>query len=455
MLRGSHVEWSEPVARVIGRYIQALADGKYPSVLAATRDCRAELARLRSRRGGEDLSGPRSQGGVYGAIWRRARALRFHGLNTFWTPAEDRVVGRYVRALLARRYVSSLEAGANCAREFARLRRSRGANWAAVPRSEKAVQQRVHRLALKGGYALRRRRFTSEEEAVFRRYTQALVAGRCRDVGPTARECTAELARLRRRDPELRRSPPRSITAVTDSLRARTRALGWRWHDERWRPDEKRIMDRWVQRLSGPRPTRVRDAARICHTELTALHRSLCRRNPALSRSYHQRTLKTVESYLARWSRAAGRAVELGWTRSEDKIVQRHAVVLLNGGYADAEAAGDACRAELQRTVWRRSAKGPESSGPRTLVATRQRLRDVAHSLGRRWPKTSWTRAEMKVCRRWIRWYEKHRGIRRLSPWDSAVAGIQEELERMDSRRSLSACGARFAKERRRLLGLE
>jgi len=55
-------------------------------------------------------------------------------------------------------------------------------------------------------------------------------------------------------------------------------------------------------------------------------------------------------------------------------------------------------------------------------LRVRRAVRTIAHRLKQRWPKTAWTGLELTACRRWIRWYEKHRDVRRLRTWDTAAA---------------------------------
>jgi len=90
---------------------------------------------------------------------------------------------------------------------------------------------------------------------------------------------------------------------------------------------------------------------------------------------------------------------------------------------------------------------------PRTLEAAYSRVCLLAHGLEGRWPRTRWTDAEMQACRQWIRWYDRYRGVRRLSPWKTVAQGLQEEVERLGCNRTVTACWARFRKEWKRQHG--
>jgi hypothetical protein len=450
--------WPEPERRIVDRYVREVIQGRFESVNAAARACLDELRRLRAT--GRYVLPPkalRTIAGVRGAIWRSTHAARFHGLNTRWTPPEDRVIVRYARALIRRRYGTVHEAARECAREFERLRAGRsGTAWAAVPRNLKAIESRLYRRALAAGHVRWRFHLTPVEQAVYDRYARALADGRYRDVTWAARACLKVLGRLRRQGPAAARTPSRTLSSVCLQLSARAQKLGWSWVASRWRPEERRILDRHVRALAGREHPAIHLVARDCFNELVALYKRRRAEEPALRLAFRPRTFRTILTYLLRWSREKGRTVLPAWSPQEDKIVGRFARALIEARFADAPTAARACRLELTRLrrLWRTDDPTKlKGTRPRSLAATYSHLCKLAHRLNQRWPKTAWTDAEMKVCRQWIRWYDKHRGVRRLKTWDTVAEGMQEELERMNSRRSFSACQSKFWKEWRRVRG--
>jgi hypothetical protein len=294
------------------------------------------------------------------------------------------------------------------------------------------------------------------EQAAYDRYAQALADGRYRDVTPAARDCLKDIGRLRRQGPAAERRRPCTLSSVSLQLSTRAQRLGWRWVDSRWRPEEREILDRHVRVLAGREHPRLEPVARNCFNELEALYKRRRAEEPALRLAYRPRTYRTILTYLLRWSREKGRFILAVWTPQEDQIVGRYARALIEARYVDAPTAARACRLELARLrrQWRTDDPAKlKGTRPRSQAATYGHLCKLAHRLNQRWPKTAWTNAEMKVCRQWIRWYDKHRGVRRLKTWDTVAEGMQEELERMNSRRSFSACQSKFWKEWRRVRG--
>jgi hypothetical protein len=367
-----------------------------------------------------------------------------------WLAEEDRIVDRYVEALHLHRCRTSRRAAQECEREFQRLRAGQPERSAgAATRSLAAIEFRMYQRASAAGYVRWRYPVTSEEQAVYDRYARALARGRYRDVTPAARDCLKDLARLDRRGPAAGRRPPRTVSSVALQLSNRARKLGWSWVASRWRPEERRVLDRYVRVLAGREPPPVRRAARDCFNELEALYKRRRAEEPTSRVAYRPRTFRTILTYLLRWSREKGRAILPVWTPRENQIVGRYARALIEARYADAPTAAAACQRELARLrrQWRRDNPARfKGTRPRSMAATYGHLCILAHRLNQRWPKTAWTDEELSACRRWIRWYERHRGVRRLKTWDTVAEGLQEELERKNSRRSFAACQAKFAK---------
>ncbi len=459
MRQGIPAAWPEPERKLVDRYVRGVIQGRFVSANVAAQACFDELRRLRAKgRYALPSKALRTIAGVRGVIWRNTRAGRFHGLNTRWTPPEDRVIARYARALIRRRFLTVHEAALECSHEFERLRAGEsGPAWAAVTRNLKAIETRLYRRALAAGYVRRRFRVTPAEHAVYNRYARSLADGRYRNLAWAARDCLKALVRLRRQGSAMIHTPSRRLSAVSLQLSARAQKLGWSWVASRWRPEEREILDRHVRVLAGREHPLLEPIARDCFNELEALYRRRRAEEPASRLAYLPRTYRTILTYLLRWSREQGRTVLPEWSAQEDKIVGRFARALIEAKYADAPTAARACRVELARLRRQWRADDParfKGTQPRSLPAVYSQLCKLAHGLNQRWPKTAWTDAEVQVCRQWIRWYERHRGARRLKTWDTVAEGMQEELERINSRRSLAACQARFSRELRRARGM-
>jgi len=448
--RRQRIEWSAAANRLVRRYARAVSAGRIPTVAEAARACAAELDRL--PRASEDSLRP-ATATVYHAIWELTRGSRHHGSGTEWTESEDRIVRRHARGLIDDRYRNPAAAAKACVAAFRKAKsRRQPERWAPISRSVGALRARLVKLAQAEGYRPWRRRYRQWEQETIDRHVQAILDDRYDTVLAAAADCCRALGAHRRKLRPAGRPPVRSRTSIRDQLSRRARKHGWSWHDQRWRPDEQRILDRHAKRLTASDSASILSAARQCQAELRRLHERLLRRDPGLCQALRERTLSTLRTYLARRSREAGREPEYRWTEPEKRIVLRYARAVLAERFPDAQEAGDACLEVLTRRRLQRKSRSP---GPvRTRIAVREHVRRLAHTLGERWPKTRWTPKELTALRRTVDWYERNRGIRRLRPSVSAVEGLQLELEQMQSRRSLSACRARFWKEWQRQHGL-
>jgi hypothetical protein len=320
------------------------------------------------------------------------------------------------------------------------------AGWPVVPRPKSAVRERLREKAKSTGWVSLRVHWDRAETATLRRYVRALMEGHFRDTWSAARACLRALARLHRPGPAVSRTPK----AVRDRLVLLARSLGWSQSATRWLPEERRILERYVRALVSGRYVSPSLAARDCSAELDRLHRRLRRESSTCG--FFPRRVNTIANYLHRWSCDRGRPVTADWTDAEVRVIRRHAQGLASGEHADGRAAAGACLLELQ-ALRRRRWRLFRHIRPRAKTSVSQQLREFAHETGEHWPKSGWTAEELRACQRWVRWYERHRRVRRFRPWAVAAEGLQQELEQMHSRRSVEACAARLWKERRRLYG--
>jgi hypothetical protein len=161
-----------------------------------------------------------------------------------------------------------------------------------------------------------------------------------------------------------------------------------------------------------------------------------------------------VKCFIERRAPELGRQLISVWRADEDAVVGRYALALLDGEYRDGDAAALACCRELarQRRRWRSAdPRRYRRALARSREAVHTHIVELAHEHHRCWPKALWTGAEMRVLRSWIPWYRRNHHRRNSSPTKTVAAGIQEELERLGSRRTVAACYGQFTKQWRRL----
>jgi hypothetical protein len=425
--------------RVIGRFVQAVADGRYDAIAKAARACLQELERIRPG------SAPaRSYLTVYSHLFSGARSARRGSLNSFWTPAEQAVVDRSVKALVLGRFRTAQEAADACHGEFTRRWQRRPATSPVVPRTRQAIFMRILKGAQAAGYTSIRERWTPAEVRVLNRHVEALVRGRFSGAGAAAASCHAEMNRL------LPRPPARTRLAVRDRLERRARRLGWKWNTTRWQPQVRRLLETYARKTAQDRNTSLKAMVRACHKRISCVYDSFRAGHPSARDGYVRPTFSAVKSFLERRAGELGRHFSENWRPDEEAVVDRYARALLDGEYENGDVAALACRMELAdiRRRWRKAdPRRYNRTRERSYLAVHERICELAHAHKRRWPKTAWTAEETRVLRRWFPWYRKHRRARDFPAMKTAAEGIQEELERLGSRRSVPACFGRFAKE--------
>ncbi len=439
MPRPGRIPLSPDELQVIGRFVEAVVEGRYETVAGAARACLPELERVRP------ASVPaRSYLTVRRHLSSGTRSARRGALNSFWTSAEERVVARFVKALVAGRYQTAWQAADACHEEFARRRQRSAAVSPAVPRTHQAVFIRILKHAPAAGYRSIRERWSQAEVAVLNRHVDALVRGRFSDAGSAAESCHAEMNRLRPRP------PARTVTAVRDRLERRARHLGWTWSTNRWLEQERRLLEVYARKTAQDRNVTLRAMARACHRRIISMYDRYRTGHPSARDGYVRPKYNSVKALLERRAGELGRDFCEDWRPDEDEVVDRYARALLDGEYQNGDAAAFACRRELAdiRRRWRTAnPRRYNRTRARSWLAVHTRICKLAHARRRSWPWTAWTAEETRVLQRWIPWYRKHRRSRDFPALKTAAEGMQEELERHGCRRSVRACRERFAKE--------
>ena len=442
-------EWTSAERQVFARYVRGLLDGRLLTVSKAAEACRIELAELRRRTPAADRPAfVRNWPGICSRLRKATGRGRSLSANSFWSEAELAVADRHARLLRTGRHASVPLAAAACLKDVERLYHAGKAGRPIIPRSRGAVVAAVAHRARLAGWLPIRTRWSQAEEVALKRHVNALMRGEYHDAREAADACRRDICRSK--GGQGRRQTNRTVrplSAVYRRLSARALSLGWSLDSVRWRPEERRTLERHARRLAQNDGPELRQVARDCRRELGRLGARFRAGEPHDRRRAARWTYNTIETYLGRLSLAQGRAVVGEWRADELEVVGRYAQALVDGRFASAPSAAPACVEELAelRQSWR--ANDPVRFGrtqPRTAVATYKQIRQQANTLQRRWPQSGWTAEEMAACRRWVRWYDRHRGAHRLSPWSQVGPGLQEELAQMGSRRSATACAAKF-----------
>lgn len=381
--------WTKKELGVVDQHVRALVGGRYDKVADAVESCRRALARLRGRDRGPGV-GPagRAWNTLYSMFLRRRRALGIYELHDSWTKPELKVLGRYLEAVRDGYYPNLMAAAAACKGGIERVERARRNQGRPVPhRSPRAILTRLLRLARAAGLPRQCNPWTSHEQAVLDRATRALVQGHYPNLTAAAIACRDELERMRQEQPAATAGVTRGLSGVKDRLGRAAHEMGWRWSQTRWDPAERRIAERYARELAKGNLTSVRAAAEKCWQEMKSQHD---RREaggegaagPAL------RTLATIETYLADWSRRLGRKVQPRWGRRDDEVMDRFADAIVNGTYLTISAAVPDCLRALQEA-------GLGTGRTRKAVAARLLGRAYASGLALR--RHKWSEPESRI----------------------------------------------------------
>jgi len=242
-------ELSTEEQRLIDRYARLYIRGEIPSVGKAAREFLRECERRRRRYPKlAHLFAARTLKGVGSRIRSRIRDLGLPARTVRWSPAEDRVLDRYVRALMAGRYRHAREAARDCMVDMEKLyRKHPAAIWARTRRKWRTLAERLGEQVHVLGRLWRFARFTPEEKRFLDRYARALVGGRYRTARDAGQECWRAMKRAYdRRSARQHELPgvrfPRSVRSVVSLLAQRSAALGRELRNRIWRPAELAVV---------------------------------------------------------------------------------------------------------------------------------------------------------------------------------------------------------------------
>jgi len=351
-----------------------------------------------------------------------------------WSPEELKVVERHVRGLGRGSHADALEAARACRDELKRIWRSRGPH---ARRPLNAVHLKVLGQASALGLAWSKHAWAEEEIRLVEPYVQAYLHGDYSSIRAAAQACYGAL-------PESIRAR-RASYSVYHLLFKLARQRGLRRFNRL--PDERedKVLDRYVRVLHEGRYKYVRLAAPDCLAELERLRR----RRPD-AELVRPRTLSWVRLTLSKRSAALGLPRYRNFlTPVERTLLERFARKVDRGELPDWLTAARECLAEIQRRYARPSRIHP--GGPRRLTShsihtIHTEILTLAHRLKLRGPRCiRWSAQEMKLLQGWLTWYSRYRRVQKLKPLRQASEGLQEDLEKLGSNRTYTACRSQLS----------
>ena len=146
------------------------------------------------------------------------------------------------------------------------------------------------------------------------------------------------------------------------------------------------------------------------------------------------RTRQAIFIRIVEGARAAGRnSHRIHWSRAELRIVERHAQALARGRFRDGGAAAAACHAQIRQLVPQHPA--------RTRVAVRRKLEDRAQELGWSWPETRFLPRERALLDEYTRRAATGKGVSLKSLVNECHARIVKVYEHLASSRTSARVG--------------
>jgi hypothetical protein len=227
--------------RLLDRYARRLFKQKRPALHESARKCHAEMEALWQRNA---ALGHKTHATVYTYLGRRLRELGKPVTNPRWTPAAERVLASYARALVEGRYDSAIAATRACMAESPALFRGRHL----IP-----VSHRMDVLASNLHVPRHRARFTPAESSIIDAHARAAAEGRYPSTLASARACFWALqrhyARLRRGSPGSFQSlAGRKYSSIAMRVLNRARYFGRRGPPLRcWSQVEEDTARKWLR----------------------------------------------------------------------------------------------------------------------------------------------------------------------------------------------------------------
>jgi len=420
--------WWVAEQRIVARYAEALASGRYAEVLQATRACLVEIGRLhdrwhRSHPVEAQSIKPRTFQSIYTILRKESKARGRPAFSALYTPSEKSLLNQYARAVVEGRYKTVADATRAAMPELARLwPKARPAAGAGLPRPFEGVFQRICILTRRLGQPRPETKWFPAEDEILARFARRVLRGEFHSARAAVPECHKELAllygRLRRAGSlRLAESAQRTPEAVHVRLIQHLQRLGQRrprrWP---WTGPEKRLAAKWARRhdetVKAGTPWRVSDTiamlrAELRQREMRVRSEESCRgalgklarfRAPSAPRILGRREQGPVdEKALAALTR---------FREAENALMEKHAqIAARDPDHWVSQAARD-CLAELGKLRERASRDHPTVPFQlrwRTIMTVRTLLWRRARALGMPRLLVRWTRAEDRVLHAYTR----------------------------------------------------
>lgn len=429
---------------IIDEYVRALAKGDFGDAVKAAGACRNELMR---RHHGRQVA---SLATLTAHIRQGAGMKQLAYAKARWSSDDEEVLRRYARGFVAGRYPSARQAAALCQREIEQ-RESTDPRRGVLRRTRYGYYAKLLELARDMNLPYIHRAWTPAERRVLNQYARRLFAGTYRYTRDAAAECAVELVKVGRhvRTPNSRPRPPRSTQAVYHELTviaAKSRLPRYKAH---WTRPELDILERYARSTAQGKYRHWNEAAAAAMKELRELYVGKGTGiRPARLAGHRASDAEQQIRVLARGLNLGGPRMRY-WTRPEERILRKWVKVYHEGHRpgkrGPIRALSEGLRDELRSAGFTRVL----SACSYRLIEERRKVYRVAYPSPRRWMPT-----EDKVADSWARWYDRHRRTHRLEPYKAATEGLQEDLAKIGSDRSLCACGLRLLKRHRLLHGL-
>jgi len=431
----------------IDRYTNALAQGDYADAVTAAAACRKELARQYQGRTVAAL------GTLSAHIRRESRRKQLSYAKARWSREDEQVLRRYAQSFVAGRYPSARQAAALCQRE---IEQRDGANLrrGVLRRTYYGYYAKLLELARSMGLPCRQRAWEPAERRVLERYVRRLLAGKYKYTRDIAAACARELAEIdacaTRRAKGSRQRPARSEKAVYSELTRIVASAKLPRYKAPWTRPELDVLERYARATARGKYRHWNEAAKAAMEDLRGLYDGKgAGIRPARLAGHRPSDAEQQIRGLAHRLNLDGPHMRY-WTPPEERIFGKWVKLYHEGHHQRREGPLSEFAEGLRRELRGAGFNRRPSACMARLVEGHRETYGASGPTPRRW-----TAEEDKVADSWARWYDRHRRTHRLEPYKTATEGLQEDLAKIHSERSLCACRLRLLNRHRHLRGLK
>lgn len=431
----------------IDRYTNALAQGDYADAVTAAAACRKELARQHRGRTVAAL------GTLAAHIRREARRKQLSYAKARWSREDEQVLRRYAQSFVAGRYPSARQAATLCQREIEQ-RDAANQRRGVLRRTYYGYYAKLLEFARSMGLPYLQRAWEPAERRVLERYVRRLLAGKYKYTRDIAAACTRELAEIdacaTKGATGSRQRPARSEEAVYNELTRIVASAKLPRYKAPWTRPELDVLERYARATAKGRYQRWTDAAAAAMKELRSLYKGKGSEvRPAHLAGHRTSDAEQRIRILARRLNLGGPHMQY-WTSPEERIFSKWVKLYHKGHHQRREGPLSEFAEGLRRELRGAGFNRRPSACMARLVEGHREIYGASGPTPRRW-----TAEEDRIVDSWARWYDRHRRTHRLEPYKTATEGLQEDLAKLRSERSICACRLRLLKRHRHLHGLE